>query len=185
MSCSESLCISGIIRLRLVELLVERQSLISTGIRELYRQLKACGGWKGPLPSEFDSGDPCIHSLLTSLGVLSEHGEEYKDLVAATFKLVPKDDEVEPVVDSRLVSALSPGWRISAMPTPNSCGFDSNLFGQPPPLSKPVRENSSPIGNIHPLHEEVINENDCDWLLPTFLQLPELEIQEPELFGLF
>jgi hypothetical protein len=172
-------------------MLMERQRLLSTGLRELYRKLKACGGWEGPLPSEFDSGDPNIHSLLHTLGVLDEYDGEDKDLVAVSFKLVPEADEVEAEVEveafvnSPLVAILDPGMETSGMQTRYPCDFNSSTFGQHLPLSDPAGEKSNPIGYIHSGHEEVIIEHDWDWSLPSFLQLPDPEIQEPALLDCF
>jgi hypothetical protein len=167
---------------------LQQQVALSTGLGELYRQLRACGGWKGPLPSEFNAGDPHIHSLLERLGVLNDHNEEDKDLAYEGFKLVPRADEVEVdwLIDSRSVSSPRPGLKLPTMDIAYSFSdFDSSTFGQYHPLPGPAGDQSNSVACIHWGCTNATFEHDWDCHQPLFLQLPNPEIQEPRTFDYF
>jgi hypothetical protein len=166
---------------RYVEMLMQREEFLSAGLSVLYRQLKACGGWKGPLALEFDDGEPFIHSLLQKIGVLDGYNVKEEDLVATSSKPVFEGDEVEfeDSTDEKVLSLLEPGRKLPVMQalySSNDC--DEYAFSQHQPPPNLAGDKSRSVPYLQPINTSAIASDEWDHFHPLFLQLPTPEIEK-------
>lgn len=76
-------------------MLLRQQYWMVKGLQALYKELQACNGWRGPDPKELANGEPHIHHILESIGVVTESNQHD---VPAIFKYNNNQQEKLPIL---------------------------------------------------------------------------------------